>query len=224
MRQGRPLLPGPELQPAGGEQLLLPLLLGWRHGGGFGYGGYPSVYGQYGWDPGYIYPSQAYYQPTYYPPDYQGAAPSASYAPESQPLAPQPVCDVEGLNRALDDLHNAWLNGNPDPLRAHLSDQLDVQILFNGTYSYTTKARDYAQMTLDNFSNVKTVSLDFGTPCWISAAQVFVTGRQVFTDPDGVQNTMYLSFMLQQYGTDWYVTAFGSSKQPIESSYHDFRG
>ena len=79
-------------------------------------------------------------------------------------------------------------------------------------------------MTLDNFSNIKTVSLDLDTPIWISPTQAFVTGRQVFSDPDGVQNTMYLSFMLQQYGSDWYVTAFGSSKQPIQSSYRDFRG
>ncbi len=101
---------------------------------------------------------------------------------------------------------------------------MDVQIFFNGTYSYTTKARDYAQMTLDNFATIKTSGLDFDNPIWISPTQAFVTGRQTFTDPDGVQNTMYLSYLLQQYGTDWFVTAFGSSKQPIQSQYQDFRG
>ena len=72
-------------------------------------------------------------------------------------------------------------------------------------------------------STIHTVAVEFNQPIWIAPDQVFVTGRQVFTDPDGVQHTMYLSYHLQQTNNGWFITGFGSSQQPIQSNYHDFR-
>lgn len=177
-------------------------------------GYYPAPYSYYGWTPGWIEPSQAYYsQPTYPAYDYSDAtAPAYDYA-----------LDVPGLSAAIGDLQQAWVTGTLDPVAAHLSDQVDVQVYFDGTYAYTTKAQDFSALTLDTMSTTRTVSVDFDDPIWISPTEVYFTGRQVFTDPDQVQHTMYLSYWLQQYANGWFITGFGSSQQPIASNYRDFR-
>ena len=78
-------------------------------------------------------------------------------------------------------------------------------------------------MTLDNMSTTRTVAIELNDPIWVAPDQVFVTGRQVFTDPDGVQHTVYLSYRLQQSDSNWYITGFGSSQQPIQPTVRDFR-
>ena len=206
---------------------------------GFGFPGFwPSVYSMWGWSPGWIQPNYGYYQPSYYQqPVTYPSYPTTNYydyrsytteggaevAPEAVAPQPQAALDVAGVNRALEDIHQAWVTGKLDPLAAHLSDQVDIQVFFDGKYRYTTGAKNYAAMTLDNLSTTRTDSLVFDTPIWISATEVYVTGRQVFTDPDKVQQTMYLSYRLQQVGTDWYIDGFGSGRQPIKSDYRDFR-
>ncbi len=128
------------------------------------------------------------------------------------------------MTATLADIRNGWLSGKTDVLGNHLSDQLDVQVFFDGKYRYTTHAKDYAAMTADNMSTIRTVAVEFDNPVFVAPDQVWVTGRQVFTDPDKVQHTLYLEYHLQQSGNNWYITGFGSSQQPIQLSYRDFRG
>ncbi len=172
-------------------------------------GYYPSVYSMWGWSPGWIYPNRVYYDPY----DYVYRAPvSRGYA-----------LDSAGANQAINDIETAWLDGDISALSNHLTDQVDIRIYFNGKYSYTSSTDDYYAMTADTMSTTRTASLNFSRPVWVSDREVFVSGRQVFTDPDDNEHTLYLSYRLRQLGSDWYVVAFGSSNSPIHSPYHDFR-
>ena len=177
----------------------------------FNYPGfYPSVYSMYGWCPGWIYPDRVYYQPNAY-----------VYAPA--PYRPGIRLDVAGLERAISDIRQAWLDDDPTLFSAHLTDQLDIRVYFNGKYSYTSSANDYFAMTADAMSTTQSTRVDFGDPVWISGTEVFCAGRQAFSDPDGTQRDLYISYRLRKLGSDWYIVAFGSSPDPIESQYTDFR-
>jgi hypothetical protein len=177
----------------------------------FNYPGfYPSVYSMYGWSPGWVYPDRVYSQPADY-----------VYAPVS--YQPGIQLDVAGQERAIADIRQAWTDGDPTLFSAHLTNQIDVRVYFNGTYSYTSSTDDYYAMTADAMSTTQSASVDFGDPVWISSSEVFYAGHQVFSDPDGTQRDLYISYRLRKLGSDWYIVAFGSSTDPIQSQYTDFR-
>jgi hypothetical protein len=177
----------------------------------FGYPGfYPSVYSLWGWCPGWVYPDRVYYDPGDY-----------VYGPS--PYRPGLYLDVDGQQRAINDIRHAWIEDDPALFSTHLTNQVDVRIYFNGEYSYTSATDDYYAMTADTMSTTRTTSMDFGDPVWISSNEVFYAGQQTFTDPDGTQNGLYLSYRLRKLGSDWYIVAFGSSPNPIQSHYTDFR-
>ncbi len=178
---------------------------------GFLYPGYyPSVYAYFGWSPGWVYPQRVYCAPGDYV--YVPAPSDTGYG-----------LDDTGADRAISDVRQAWLDGDIGPLAAHLTDQIDIRIYFDGEYSYSTTAEDFYAMTLDTLSTTGTLAMDFDDPIWISSQEVFYTGRQVFDDPDGEQHTVYVSFRFRKLGGDWYLVALGTAKTPIEHQYTDFR-
>jgi hypothetical protein len=172
-------------------------------------GFYPSVYSMYGWAPGWVYPDRVYYQPEEY-----------VYAPTYRPGA---QLDIGGEERAVNDIRHAWIENDPVLLSTHLTDQIDVRIYFSGEYSYSNAMNDYYAMTADAMSTNRTTAMDFQDPIWVSSREVFYTGRQIFQDPDGQEHTLYISYRLRKLGPEWYIVAFGSSPDPIESHYTDFR-
>jgi len=190
----------------------------WSDPGWFGFyypGYYPAVYHYWGWTPGWVYPTRVYVSPVEY-----------VYSPPVTPYryyTPGSYMDERGASRAINEVRDSWLNGDMSLLSRHLTDQLDIQVYFDGEYSYTTSTDDYYAMTADAAATTQTVAMDFDDPIWISTAEVFYTGRHVFYDPDGNQQTVYISYRLRHLGTEWYIVAIGSSLNPIEHHYHDFR-
>jgi hypothetical protein len=177
---------------------------------GFHYTGYyPSVYCYLGWSPGWIFPERVYYAPA----DYVYTVPGPySYA-----------LDERGAYEAIADVRRTWLDGDIGPLASHLTDQLDIRVYFEGEYSYTTTTDDFYAMTLDALATVDTLAMDFDEPIWISSREVFYTGRQVFDDPDGIRHVVYVSFRFRKLGSEWCLVAIGSSQDPIQHQYTDFR-
>jgi hypothetical protein len=172
---------------------------------GFGYPGYyPSIYSYWGWTPGWVMPSQVSYEPS--APVYISQNPYTYYGVNR---------DEAGAQQAINDIRTAWLTGNANLIAAHLSDQLDIRVAFNGQYSYTTSSKDYYGMTLDAIGTSKVVSMDFANPVWISDSDVLYTGKQVFYSPDNTQHTVYLSYRLANVNGNWYIVGIGSSLQPV---------
>jgi hypothetical protein len=181
---------------------------------GFAYDGYyPSVYTYFGWAPGWVYPERTYYAPDDY--IYYPDTPYRYY--RSYEL------DTRGATRAIRDIRNSWLEGDTEALAAHLTNQLDIRIYFDGEYAYTTSVDDFYAMTLDTLSTTWTVDMEFDDPIWISSHEVFYTGYQVFADPYGEEHTVYVSYRFRKLGTEWYLVALGTSLNPIEHKYQDFR-
>lgn len=171
---------------------------------GFYYPGYyPSVYSLWGWCPGWVRPRRVYYEPNDY--IYRG-----SYYGS---------LDYRGMEQAISDINDAWINGDIGLINNHLTSKVDIRISFNGKYSYTASADDYYAMTTDAMANMASCSVSFNRPAWISSYEIFVTGRQVFVDPDNEEHILYLSYRLRKLGYDWYIVAFGSSNRRIPNPY-----
>ena len=182
---------------------------------GFYYSGYyPSVYAYFGWSPGWVYPQRVYYSPADYV--YVPATPYRYYSSGYR-------LDYTGASRAISDIRRSWLDGDIGPLAAHLTNQVDIRVYFDGEYSYTTTTDDFYAMTLDTLATTRTLAMDFDDPIWISSEEVFYTGRQVFDDPYGERHTVYVSFRFRKLGLEWYLVALGTSRDPIRHQYTDFR-
>ena len=177
-------------------------------------GYYPSVYAYFGWSPGWVYPQRVYYAPA----DYV-YVPATSYRYYSSGSR----LDYTGASRAISDVRRSWLDGDTGPLAAHLTNQVDIRVYFDGEYSYTTTTDDFYAMTLDTLATTRTLAMDFDDAIWISSEEVFYTGRQVFDDPDGERHTVYVSFRFRKLGLEWYLVALGTSRDPIRHQYTDFR-
>ncbi len=162
-------------------------------------GYYPAVYVLWGWCPGWILPARVHY--TVF--DYLDRRP-----------APR---DYRGVDRAVDDLQTAWTDGDLELIDNYLTDDVKVRIYFNGKYSYSLAIEDFRQMTADALASTKTTAIRFNQPIWLAPREVFISGHQLFLDPEGGEHQMYISYRLRRLGSSWYIVAFGSSDEPIVS-------
>jgi len=177
-------------------------------------GYYPAIYTYWGWSPGWIYPDRCYYAPAEYV--YAPATPYRYYGSDY-------YVDERGADRALDDIRRAWYDGDISAFAYHLTDDVDIRVYFDGEYQYSTTTEDYYAMTADAMSTTQTTSLNFDQPIWLSTSEFFVTGRHEFYDPNGDQQTVYISYRLRKLGGEWYIVSVGSSLEPIQHQYNDFR-
>jgi len=177
-------------------------------------GYYPSIYHYWGWCPGWLYPNRVYYVPTEYV--YIPATPYRYYYAT-------PYVDEIAARRVVEDTRRAWFESDIATLSYHLTDQLDIRVYFDGKYEYSTTTEDYYAMTVDAMATTHTVAMDFDTPIWLSTHEFFVTGRHVFYDPAENRQTVYVSYRFRNLGGEWYLVAVGTSLEPIQHQYRDFR-
>jgi len=186
-----------------------PLWLGFHHPGHL-----PSVYHYWNWCPGWIQPGRVYHEPV----DYI-YLPQVSY----HQSVGNSVMDQAGAQRAVANIRQAWMRSDIGGLANCLTDQTGVHVDFDGEYAYSTSASDYYAMTADVMATTRTLALTFGDPTWLSSHEVIYPGLHRFCDPDGGQHTVYLFYRLRHLDDAWYVVGVGSSLQPVQHSYTDFR-
>lgn len=138
------------------------------------------------------------------------------------PTDPYQRLDVIGANQAIHDLRDAWLESDISLIDKHLSSE-KVSIYFDGKYSYSVESNDYYAMLSDQFTMIETSSLTFNPVVWMSPQEIYISGSQVYKDPDDNEATLYVSFRLGKIGGIWNIVSFGSSKDPIGNPYTDFR-
>ena len=183
---------------------------------GFYYPGYyASIYHYWGWCPGWVHPSRVYDDPV----DYIHIPAGLSACDSSADCG----VDYIGAERAILDIRGAWCSSGIGLLARHLNGQLDIHVHFDGEYVYTTYLEDYYAMTADMMATTQTVEMVFDVPVWLSSHEVVYTGRQAFYDPYGDLHTVYVSYRLRQLSSGWEIVAVGSSLDPIEAGYTDFR-
>jgi len=188
---------------------------------GFWYPGYyPNVYYYYGWLPRWCAPPSVYiFAGDPYPVQYWSSGPRYYYINNSSTVR----IDEKGMERAIKDIRTAWLEGDIDRLAYHIRPDKKISVYFDNDYSYSLSDEDYYSMTLDAMSTIKTVEMEFDYPTWLSENDVFFVGRHIFYDPDGDRQEVYVSYRMKRIDKEWYIIGVGSSPQPIENNYEDFR-
>ena len=128
----------------------------------------------------------------------------------------------DGLTNAIDDIASAWVDSDSDMFANYISDE-NVRLYYDGKYDASISPADFNAMTMDAMSMVNVSRMNLFVKSWLSPTEVFLSGSQVFTDPDGYGHTVYVSYILKKMDGDWYITAYGRSDTPIACPYKDFR-
>jgi hypothetical protein len=168
---------------------------------------YSSIYSYWGWFPVWIEPTRIVVVNDDY-----------IYSPD-----PEEKLDYEGVAQAKIDLRDALTSSKMDLFDRHLSTSEQVRICFDGQYSYSASAEDFYAMTSDMISSIGTTSLIFDQAVWMSPREIYTSATQIFKDPDGEEQTLFLSYRLRKLDGEWQVVEFGSSKNPVPCPYTDFR-
>lgn len=141
---------------------------------------------------------------------------------ESEPganLLDSPDLDVTepGLVNAMDELTEAFQNGNIDALATLVSPSVDVAIYEQGQYKYSLSADNYMNLARDAIQNTHTVSFDI-TDLQQRSPNVFVvSGKQTYTDRNGNTRSVYFSDALQDYYGHWTLCQVGTAPDRIQN-------
>jgi hypothetical protein len=173
---------------------------------------YPSIYHYWGWCPGWVQPTRVYYEPVDY-----------IHVPGGWDTSYRCPADCTGARGVVAEIRDAWLSNDIGSLARRARGDLGVHVDFDGEYAYSTSAVDYCTMTADIMATTQTLDITFDDPVWLSSHEVLYTGRQLLSDPDEDEQTVYVSYRLRNLDNDWYVVGVGSSTESLQYGYTDFR-
>ncbi|MCL5103647.1 MAG: hypothetical protein M1133_05975 [Armatimonadetes bacterium] len=120
-----------------------------------------------------------------------------------------------GLEIAMADIREAWLDGRPDLIDRHLSGSQRIAVLLDGRYDYSVDADDYNQMTSDAIDEVRTISFTWESVRQRTDGDFTAFGRHVFRDSSDIIRTLYVSYTLSRIGGDYVITEVGTSGSPL---------
>jgi hypothetical protein len=122
-----------------------------------------------------------------------------------------------GLSSALDELSETFQGGNVDALASLISPNVSIAVYLQGKYKYSLAANNYVDLTRDAIQNTHMDSFDL-TDLRERSPNVFcAAGKQVYTDRNGGTRSVYVSFVLQDYGGQWTLTQVGTAPDRIQA-------
>ncbi|MDH7482642.1 MAG: hypothetical protein QHH26_11815 [Armatimonadota bacterium] len=170
---------------------------------------WPSIYFYYGTLPPYIFGPRIVFIPTFANRHICVQIPIAINWNDDYYL-----CDTYGrrLREALNRIQRAWERGDEYLIRDYLRFNSRIAVYLNGKYAYSIDAEDYYDMTRDAMRNIRTRSFIFDRIHKRSSDCVVAFGTHIYVDEDsGFVKTVYVSYTLERFGSDWYITEVGCS-------------
>ena len=152
---------------------------------------------------------------------------------------------ADSFQAAFADIAHAWTDSDIDLIRKHLRDpETRVSVFLGGKYSYSIASSDFSQITRDALDKLHTVSFDFTRIRKAKNGDVTAFGSHVYrasevsgdadsngtvpfdqagdgsTDTDnlGASKTLYVSYTLRRYGTEWDIVATDSASHDLAAS------
>jgi len=117
-----------------------------------------------------------------------------------------------GLDAALDDIKNAWINAQPDLLLQHIDTSTQIAIYLDNNYAYSLSGSDYRDMVRDAVGHIQTISFNFNNVEMRSDGAYTATGTHEYYDADNNRKVVSVSFTLSQTGGKWVIVSAGSSE------------
>jgi len=153
---------------------------------------------------------------------------------------------ANSFQAAFADIAHAWTDGTIDLVRKHLRDpDTRISVFLDGKYSYSIASSDFSQITRDALDRLHTVLFNFTRLRKSKNGDVTAFGSHVYratdtsdagsdtatvpfdqsgTDPSadgstlGAEKTVYVSYTLRRYGTEWDIVATDSANHDLAAS------
>ena len=116
-----------------------------------------------------------------------------------------------GLDAALSDIRNAWVNGRADLMLKYINANTQIAIYLDNDYSYSLPGSDYSSMVRDAIGHIRTVNLTFDKVEQRSDGAYTASGTHEFYDANNNHKVVNVSFTLAQSNGAWVLVAAGSS-------------
>jgi len=116
------------------------------------------------------------------------------------------------IDRALSSLTDAFRFEDPSQLEQFLTYDGQVNIYIDGNYAYTLSGADYYDMTADLIHNVYTTNYEIERVRQARTGEFVVVARHDFVDPNNYQQTVWMTFTLQEYRGNFYIVEAGTSR------------
>ncbi len=116
-----------------------------------------------------------------------------------------------GFERAVNDIREAFLERNIQPLVDITDPNIDIAVFAKGHYQYSMKSDDYLDITRDAFQNMTTISLNLDRVSRRAIGVYVVSGKQVYEDQNNQVHKVYVSFVLEHLNGQWVLTQVASS-------------
>ncbi len=152
---------------------------------------------------------------------------------------------ASSFQAAFADIAHAWTDGDIDLIRKHLRDNdTRVSVFLDGKYSYSIASSDFSQITRDALDKLHTESFSFTRIRKSKNGDVTAFGSHVYRVSDagdgadssgtvpfdqadaggtgsdnlGAAKTIYVSYTLRRYGTEWDIVATDSANHDLAAS------
>ena len=166
---------------------------------GPGFGGVGAAIDRRAYDPG-----TARRSPDATLPEDDAESPAAEEQFENEPLA-----------NALTEITKAWKDGDGKTLQARFAEDKKVSLFQYGKYTGETTGLDLGQQVASGAAALKTSLFRLNAPRSRGETQKFVSGVHVFTDASQVQQTAYVSYVLEQVKGRWMIVEYGWSDRAV---------
>jgi hypothetical protein len=122
-----------------------------------------------------------------------------------------------GLNNALDEICEAYQSSNIDGLVALTEPSVSVGIYERGLYQYTLSAGDFLDLTRDAMSNVHTLGFKLLYVHRRASGIFSVCARHAYQGKNAEMRSVYVNYVLQDFGGHWTITALGTSPDLVQN-------
>jgi hypothetical protein len=123
---------------------------------------------------------------------------------------------TDGLDAVLSDIRVAWTEQSPELLLSHVWAGSNIDVLLDGSYSYTIGADDYRDMTGDAVTSMATISFRFDSVRRRADGRVHAFATHEYYDKNGDEQTVYVSYLLERRGGQWIIVEVGSSLSRLD--------
>ena len=149
---------------------------------------------------------------------------------------------ANSFQAAFADIAHAWTDNDIDLVRKHLrNNETRVSVFLDGKYSYSIASSDFSQITRDALDKLHTVSFTFTRIRKAKNGDVTAFGSHVYRASDAgngmdssgtvpfdqasddstdssTAKTIYVSYTLRRYGTEWDIVATDSANHDLAAS------
>lgn len=119
---------------------------------------------------------------------------------------PNLEAEEPGLANAVDELRATFQDGNINALVTLIDPNTSIAIYERGQYKYSMSGDDYLDLTRDAIKSTPTVQFSIDYLHQTSPTSFTASGRHVYRDGYGNEQTMYVSFVLQDISGQWTLT------------------